>query len=584
MGNEVKKRGWVKNAAIIFLAVLLVLTLFSNTFMNRSLPEVATAYVQQGPISAQIRGSGTVTAAEVFEVKSTTSRKVLSVPVQVGDDVKVGDTLILFSDAEAEEIKTAQDALDEATLAYQKALINASSGKYSAEKKAITDAQVALDEAKAERDKNTVTDAQITNADNAINSAKAQVLSCEVELAKAEAALAAIGTPSTGTTGDYNAVIKARNTLDAKKLQYSGDLANFYATVNANRGTTSEAVFAEYLASVYAEYDEDEPEYKQFKAYSEVKKAQETYDAALAAYNEAYTPNNQTAYNAAAAAVKTAEGNLEIANNALTAAKDAKTELLTKKETYDTSVKAVSDAQRTLQDAILALEKAGALESLDFAEMKKNIEEQRKALEGMKAGGEGAVVKSQINGRVSAVNVSAGNLASPETALMTVEVPDLGYTVSFSVTKEQAQRLRIGAEATVKTGYWGDSGITGNLSAVKSDPTNPTTNKMLVFKLSGEVESGANVSLTVGEKSSNYDAIVPNSAIREDANGKFVLAVLVKSSPIGNRFIATRIDVEVRATDDTNSAVTGALVANTDMVITTSSKPIEPGMQVRLPD
>ena len=37
MAEEKKfKRGWVKNVAIIFLAVLLVLTFFSNTIMNRS--------------------------------------------------------------------------------------------------------------------------------------------------------------------------------------------------------------------------------------------------------------------------------------------------------------------------------------------------------------------------------------------------------------------------------------------------------------------------------------------------------------------------------------------------------------------
>ena len=37
-----KNRDWVKNVSIIFLSVLLVLTFFSNTWMNRSLPEVAT--------------------------------------------------------------------------------------------------------------------------------------------------------------------------------------------------------------------------------------------------------------------------------------------------------------------------------------------------------------------------------------------------------------------------------------------------------------------------------------------------------------------------------------------------------------
>ena len=41
--QKVKNRGWVKNVAIIFLAVMLVLTFFSNTIMNASLPEAARA-------------------------------------------------------------------------------------------------------------------------------------------------------------------------------------------------------------------------------------------------------------------------------------------------------------------------------------------------------------------------------------------------------------------------------------------------------------------------------------------------------------------------------------------------------------
>ena len=62
MHEEVRNRDWVKNAAIIFLVVLLVLTFFSNTIMNRSLPEVATQEVESGSIVARVRGTGTVQA------------------------------------------------------------------------------------------------------------------------------------------------------------------------------------------------------------------------------------------------------------------------------------------------------------------------------------------------------------------------------------------------------------------------------------------------------------------------------------------------------------------------------------------
>ena len=39
-----------------FLTVMLILTFFSNTFMNYSLPEVATVYVQSGTITATDSG------------------------------------------------------------------------------------------------------------------------------------------------------------------------------------------------------------------------------------------------------------------------------------------------------------------------------------------------------------------------------------------------------------------------------------------------------------------------------------------------------------------------------------------------
>ncbi|MDR0948299.1 MAG: efflux RND transporter periplasmic adaptor subunit, partial [Lachnospiraceae bacterium] len=58
--NRKKRRDWVKNAAIIFLAVMLVLTFFSNTILNYSLPEVAVQYVQPGNITAKVRGTGTI--------------------------------------------------------------------------------------------------------------------------------------------------------------------------------------------------------------------------------------------------------------------------------------------------------------------------------------------------------------------------------------------------------------------------------------------------------------------------------------------------------------------------------------------
>ncbi|MCR5310715.1 MAG: efflux RND transporter periplasmic adaptor subunit, partial [Lachnospiraceae bacterium] len=92
--NETKKRKeWIKNFAIIFLAILLVLTFCSNTIMNYSLPEVAAQYCYSGEITNKVRGNGTVEAEDPYKVIFKQSRKVDSVVARVGDMVEKGDVL-----------------------------------------------------------------------------------------------------------------------------------------------------------------------------------------------------------------------------------------------------------------------------------------------------------------------------------------------------------------------------------------------------------------------------------------------------------------------------------------------------------
>ena len=101
--------------------------------------------------------------------------------------------------------------------------------------------------------------------------------------------------------------------------------------------------------------------------------------------------------------------------------------------------------------------------------------------------------------------------------------------------------------------------------------------------LDGDVSTGSELTVSIGQKSASYDTIVPNSSVRTDANGSFVLAISAKNSALGNRYFAKRIPVEVLASDDNNTAVSCDLGYG-DFVITTSSSPIKNGDQVRMTD
>ena len=89
------------------------------------------------------------------------------------------------------------------------------------------------------------------------------------------------------------------------------------------------------------------------------------------------------------------------------------------------------------------------------------------------------------------------------------------------------------------------------------------------------------LALSIPCSSANYDCVIPSSAIQEDNDGKFVLIVQTKSTPLGNRYYAARANVVVLASDDVNSAVQGD-ISYSDFVITTAEKPVKPGNQIRM--
>ena len=123
--KKTNRKEWVKNVAIIFLSVMLVLTFFSNTIMNYSLPEVSAQYMSSGTIQAKVRGSGTVQAGDPYTVTVESSRKISSVGVRNGDHVEKGDVLYFLQEGDSAELKEAQKKLDQMLDAYRQSALDA---------------------------------------------------------------------------------------------------------------------------------------------------------------------------------------------------------------------------------------------------------------------------------------------------------------------------------------------------------------------------------------------------------------------------------------------------------------------------
>jgi len=536
--NEIsrKRREWVKTAAIIFLTVMLVLTFFSNTIMNYSLPEVAAQYVQSGTITAKIRGNGVVESSDPYIIKADRTRKVMSVAAKEGDLVQQGDVIIYLEDSETKELKDAQDALEIAQFEYDSALLTADMNASMVQN--------------AHKDVATSTyRQQITNAQNEVKAA-------EAEYKEWLAAYNTISNELTMTQADAKNL--AEEIEEFNEAQEDLNEANRILTAAKNKVSELEAQI-DYYNNVVSGGDVVALEQELILAKQEVLDATKLVNNASEDFQ--------------AASDELAEEKAEGDNsNAVGQISESKAEIEIGMNLADKKLKEKKDA---LEELVGNINKTLGLELA----YKKVIEAQEVVDEEL-AKSKDAVIIAGITGTVTKINTTAGLEVQADAEVAIIQPEGKGYTMSFTVTNEQAKRLAVGDKAElINSWYYDEMDVT--LASIKPDPSNPGKQKLLTFDVTGGVTAGQTLNVSVGQKSANYDLIVPNSAIREDNNGKFVLTVESKSSPLGNRYIATRVDVEVIAGDDTQSAISGALYGY-EFVITTSTKPVEAGQQVRL--
>lgn len=87
---------------VIFTVMMVLLTFFSNTINNFTLPRVTLESPVRGALIKEISGKGTVEAKSVYEEYIDTNLKVLEVNVKAGDSVKKGQPILSL---DIEELK-----------------------------------------------------------------------------------------------------------------------------------------------------------------------------------------------------------------------------------------------------------------------------------------------------------------------------------------------------------------------------------------------------------------------------------------------------------------------------------------------
>lgn len=652
----------VKNIAIVFLTVMLVLTFFSNSILNRALPEVATESVTYDTITERVRGTGTVTADDPYKVVAKDSRTIESVAISEGDMVMKDQVLFYLEDEESEElqkkeeeIKAKEEELSKQVLDYMTAILSvdisnqayfnietdniASMAVYQtqieASRQKVQSAQNTVDSlnrqilvagmaSESDIDRETelaVATANMNNASSRMNEAQAQISSAEATIQALNEKAAGADTNADGEpdgqalevtalnkTAAYNektATYKtakeslvtalesatqptdppaenaptpfvAANYFDANGMPKSMDaltkLQTLVTDIDTFKGNTDASTeFANFKAA-YDAYilakTEKEAADKDISDYNTAKATLASAKSALTnatnEFNSYQSTVNRLTNEGAASAGDTEEWQ----NDLQLSLADAKTKL--------------TDAQKEQEQLLKDISSELALSSKndDIADTEKELAELKEELAELENEATDATIVSPVEGTIISISKMAGESTNPAEEVALIQVAGKGMTCSFTVTNDQAAKVKVGDVAELQNAwYYEDVMVT--LSKVRPDPDNPGKQKLLVFNVEGSVQNGESLTLSVGERSAEYDFVVPNSAIREDKNGKFILIIEEKATPFGNRYKARRVDAQVMASDETKSAISADLQGY-EYVITTSNQPVESGDQVRL--
>ena len=644
---ENKRREWVKTAAIIFLTIMLLLTFFSNTIMNYSLPEVSAKYVQSGSLSEQIRGTATVEAAQQYEVKYTgASRVVQAVEVKQGDTVEKGQVLLRFEEGESPDLQQAQSDLEAKQDEYRTKLLDAGVD-YSADELSIKNLQEDIarlkeslggsDDYLKKLDEQKVLEDKINDLTKQSNELTKESKVFEDELTHITEQLTALSSDDYESLDDvyskelsplYDNVVKykaEKEKYDKKVEQITKELGTEVTNADIINKQAEIEKLQSQLSSLNQKYldalFDDKADITSIN--QSISDTNTDLGKARSELYELY--NKQTTSNLISQKLKTATNNQTTFTNSFTNAENKlnlkKIEVSKKLNAEKKAVKAKADKKNNELDDVKAeiedvkLDKTQAdadLETINSIESKeRDLESQKLALqkkqkddlvaagkddiatealqreikrleekvEKLKADAAGGEITAQVAGVISSMKIAAGETLESGTSVASIEMTEKGYTASFSVTLDQAKKVKVGDNAEIQY-FWGGE-AQAKLTQIKADQSD-SQKKQLVFDITGDVTPGQSLQLVLGGKGQPYECIIPNTAIKEDSNGKFVLTVVAKSSPLGNRYIAKRADITVLASDGVNTAVTG--VVQSDFIISTSTKPINAGDQVRLVD
>ena len=551
MAKGSARRARVIKAMIAFVAILAVLTFFSNTIMNMTIPKVLGSYASRGNLSYSNSAKGKVVVDNMTEIKGLEGRVVDEIKVTSYDVVKKGDTILTLKpieDDETLELKKEQLKTAEREKAYE-ARQPKEKTDFSMNIDAINLAKTTLSEAKDTLKK-------VQNKKNVMNSNQKIIDEESVKEVSLEAAVSA----AAKTVEDLKTQI---DKIKAEKAPLDAQIT-VYQETNTPEPTEDELLNNSTPYAILVNKVKEKEE--------EIKKIEAQLAPAEARMKEA------------SADLAECQGKIEKAQNEISSLENLPSEAAAKNAVSSAQNqldKANKDYSSAKTEASIAADKAKD----DANDRDEKIAKLKAEIEKLEAAAKITEIKAPAAGYVYNLAVSAGdNLTAKTTVGYILPESNRECSVTFSFETKTAQNIWAGQQLEVTSGF-----IQGcTVMSKKPDPDNPRGSMLVKCRVEGnESWPDEEVTVNAGRGNDNYKCVVSSSAVNEDNSGHFVYAIIGSSTPLGDKYTVKRIDVSVEATDGAYSAITsnnGELDKYDVMIVIRSEKPLEDGQRVRLED
>ena len=565
-----KEKGRIRKLVGIFFAGMLLFTLLSRAVYQHGTAVVTTAAPTSGAIAHTVQLTGKTLQNQEQAVTTVAGLRVASICVNEGQQVNQGDVLFTLDlDYLEETILTQKQDMEKQRLsvqdawsqnaATQKRRSNAQAQAEENYNSAVAQAETTLERAarNLERAK-----AALENYYNGITEDKAQEEALVLECQKAKS--------------DYDAALAALELLQqeiADKIQEAIDRAEQERAQAPQQETVPEvlppaepvpqtdtltpAEIDDIANAVRAEYAQ-----RLSDARSAVEQARQAVDETNAAL-EAYRQEQQTG-----SPVRSEQELLEAVEKA--------------QQTYDDALSALENAKTTYGRAIRSANLPdGSNHTAQIGQI--TYDQMALALDKLEAllDGEGKIL-SPVDGIVTRCNIQTGEKTTDTTAML---LADLSQGCKFSglVTEEQSKYIGLGDRVTLRAGSTGKR--YEDLPVTTFSPSEETEGgyRLTVQLPANTLSLGASAELSFTRKSQPYSCCVPVSALHLDVrNQPYVLVVEQVNTVLGPQQQARKVSVTVLEQNETTAALAEGALSSKQQVIVGSDRAVDIGSRVRV--